>query len=58
MGGGCSLAVMCDLRICNDDAQFGIRASRLGIAYPLERGVERLVHVVGMANAMEILLTA
>ncbi len=58
MGGGCSLAVMCDLRICSDDARFGIPAARLGIAYPIERGVERLVHVVGMANAMEILLTA
>jgi enoyl-CoA hydratase len=57
-GGGCSVAVMCDLRLCADDARFSIPAARLGIAYPIERGVERLVHVVGTANALEILLTA
>ena len=58
MGGGCSVAVMCDLRLCSDDARFGIPAARLGIAYPLERGVERLVHIVGVSNATEILMTA
>ncbi len=58
MGGGCSVAVMCDLRLCADDARFGIPAARLGIAYPLERGVERLVHIVGVSNATEILMTA
>ena len=58
MGGGCSVAVMCDLRLCADDARFGIPAARLGIAYPLERGVERLVHIVGVSNAAEILMTA
>lgn len=57
-GGGCSVAVMCDLRLCSDDARFCIPAARLGIAYPIERGVERLVHIVGAANATEILLTA
>ncbi len=58
MGGGCSVAVMCDLRLAADNARFGIPAARLGIAYPLERGVERLVHIVGPANATEILLAA
>ncbi len=57
-GGGCSVAVMCDLRLCSDDARFCIPAARLGIAYPIERGVERLVHIVGAANATEILLAA
>lgn len=57
-GGGCSVAVMCDLRLCADDARFCIPAARLGIAYPVERGVERLVQVVGAAHATEILLTA
>src|SRR5882724_11695495 len=57
-GGGCSVAVMCDLRLCSDDARFCIPAARLGVAYPIERGVERLVHIVGAANATEILLTA
>lgn len=57
-GGGCSVALMCDLRVCADDASFGIPAARLGIAYGIETGVERLVHVVGAANAAEILMTA
>ncbi len=57
-GGGCSVAVMCDLRLCSDDARFCIPAARLSVAYPVERGVERLVHVVGAANATEILVTA
>lgn len=57
-GGGCSVAAMCDLRLCADDARFSIPAARLGIAYGLERGAERLVQIVGAANASEILLTA
>lgn len=57
-GGGCSVALMCDLRLCSNEARFCIPAARLGIAYAVERGVERLVHVVGAANAAEILLTA
>ena len=57
-GGGCSVALMCDLRLCADDASFGIPAARLGIAYAIETGVERLVQVVGVANAAEILMTA
>ena len=57
-GGGCSVAVMCDLRLGADDARFCIPAARLGIAYPVERGVERLVHIAGTPNATEILLTA
>src|SRR5215470_2814829 len=57
-GGGCSVAVMCDLRLCSDDSRFCIPAARLSVAYPVERGVERLVHVVGAANATEILVTA
>ena len=57
MGGGCSVAMTCDIRLAADDARFGIPASRLGIAYSLERGAERLVHLVGPANAAEILLT-
>jgi len=52
------VAVMCDLRLCADDARFCIPAARLGVAYPVERGVERLVHIVGASNATEILLTA
>jgi enoyl-CoA hydratase/carnithine racemase len=57
MGGGCSVAMTCDLRLAADNASFAIPASRLGIAYSSEQVVERLVHIVGQANAAEILLT-
>lgn len=57
-GGGCSVALACDLRFAADHARFAIPAARLGLAYPFERGVERLVHVVGPTHAADILLSA
>lgn len=57
-GGGCSVAAMSDLRLCSDDARFCIPAARLGIAYSVERGIERLVQLIGAAHTAEILLTA
>lgn len=57
MGGGCSVAMMCDLRLAADDARFSIPVAHLGIVYSLERGAERLVSLVGPANASEILFT-
>ncbi len=56
MGAGCSVAMMCDLRLAADDATFGIPAARLGIAYSHQRAA-RLVYIVGPTNAAEILLT-
>lgn len=57
LGGGLGTALNADLRIASEDAQFGIPAGRLGIAYNW-RGVKRLVAVVGPTNAKEILFTA
>ncbi|MBI3786020.1 MAG: enoyl-CoA hydratase/isomerase family protein [Deltaproteobacteria bacterium] len=56
-GGGCSVALACDLRFAADHARFAIPAARLGLAYPFERGVESLVHVVGPTNAADLLLS-
>jgi len=56
LGGGLSVALNCDLRICSEDAQFGIPAARLGIGYGAER-LGQLVHLVGPAVAKEILFT-
>jgi enoyl-CoA hydratase/carnithine racemase len=56
LGGGLSVALNCDLRICSEDAQFGIPAARLGIGYGAER-LTQLVHLVGPAVAKEILFT-
>jgi enoyl-CoA hydratase len=55
-GGGCTVALACDLRFAADHARFAIPAVRLGLAYPLF-GVERLLHVVGPGAAADILLS-
>jgi enoyl-CoA hydratase/carnithine racemase len=52
-----SLALSCDMRICSDDAQFGIPAARLGIGYGME-GLRRLVELVGPSVAKEFIFTA
>src|SRR5262249_50677686 len=46
-GGGCSVALACDLRFAAAHARFAVPAAHLGLAYPFEHGVERLVRVVG-----------
>jgi enoyl-CoA hydratase len=56
-GGGVLLAMTCDLRFAADHAKFAIPAARLGLAYPMEMGVRRLIHIVGAANASDILFS-
>jgi enoyl-CoA hydratase/carnithine racemase len=55
LGGGVAVALAADLRYCADDAQFGIPAARLGVAYPYQ-DTARLVSVVGAGPAAELLL--
>lgn len=57
LGGGLGLALNCDLRICAEDAQFGIPAARLGVGYAAE-ALNQLVRVVGPSTAKEVLFTA
>ncbi|MDB5797948.1 MAG: 3-hydroxybutyryl-CoA dehydratase [Paucimonas sp.] len=57
MGGGCHLAMSCDFRIAAHDAQIGIPAARLSIVYGV-RGTQRLLALVGLANAKRILYSA
>jgi len=57
-GGGVSVALACDLRFAADHARFAVPAARLGLSYPMEGGVERLVQVVGPTHAADILLSA
>jgi enoyl-CoA hydratase/carnithine racemase len=57
LGGGCGLALACDVRIADDTARMGIPAGRLGIVYSLP-STKRLVDVVGPAWAKQMLLTA
>lgn len=56
-GGGVLLALACDLRFASADAKFAIPAGRLGLAYPFEMGVKRLVKIVGAAHTADILFS-
>jgi enoyl-CoA hydratase/carnithine racemase len=55
MGAGCELAISCDLRICAEEARFGIPAAKLGISLNYNL-IQRLVNLVGIAAAKEMLL--
>jgi enoyl-CoA hydratase/carnithine racemase len=56
LGGGCQLAVACDLAVAAEDATLGIPSARLGILINYEN-IERLTLSIGAKRAAEILLT-
>lgn len=56
IGGGCGLALACDLRIASPASRFGITPARLGLVYPLH-DTKLLVDLVGPAWARRLLLT-
>lgn len=55
-GGGVELAATCDLRVASTEATFGLPPAKLGIVYPA-RGVQRFLHLLGPADASELLYT-
>ncbi len=58
VGGGCLIAVACDLRICSDRARFGVPMARtLGNCLSMAN-MARLVDVLGTARVRDLLLTA
>src|SRR5215212_4048761 len=56
LGGGCELALCCDLRVAADDAQFALPEINLG-SIPAGGATQRLPRLIGVTRALELLMT-
>jgi enoyl-CoA hydratase/carnithine racemase len=56
LGGGCELAMCCDIRLASDRAQLGLTELTLGII-PGGGGTQRLPRLIGRGKALELILT-
>ena len=57
LGGGCELAMSCDIRLCSENAVFGQPETGLGIT-PGFGGTQRLARIAGAGRAKELIYTA
>ena len=56
LGGGCELAMACDIRIASDNARLGLPETTLSVL-PGAGGTQRLARLVGTGRAIEMILT-
>lgn len=57
VGGGCGLALCCDIRFADNTGKFAVTPAKLGLGYPYE-DIKRLIETVGLPNAKDILISA
>lgn len=56
LGGGCELAMACDIRIASERARFGLPETMLGVL-PAAGGTQRMGRLLGVGRAIELILT-
>ncbi len=57
IGGGCGLALCCDIRFADHSSQFAITPAKLGLVYPYN-DVQRLIETIGLPRAKDMLMSA
>jgi enoyl-CoA hydratase/carnithine racemase len=56
IGGGCALALACDVRFADANARFAVTPAKLGLAYPI-KDTRRLIAAVGLSHAKDLLFS-